>query len=66
MGLGENVPENLLRKLQASTGTSQPGEKEGQSSPGIGSEADGANARRYAMVSLYVVKNFVSVSRRTT
>lgn len=76
MGLDENVPENLSRKLQASTGLSQPGEKEGQSSPGrgIGSEADGAHVDdtaeetlgRYIMASPYMVKKFVSVSRCTT
>lgn len=78
MGLDENVRENLLRKLQASAGTSQPGEREGQSGPGrgqgIGSEADRAHVgdtaeetlRRYVMASPYMVKNFVSVSRCMT
>lgn len=79
MGLDENVPENLLRKLQVSTGLSQPGEKDGQSGPGrgqgIGSEAYGAHVGdtaeetlgRYVMASSYMVKKkFVSVSRCTT
>lgn len=68
MGLDDNVRENLLRKLQARTGTSQSGEKEGQSGPGrgqgIGSEADRAHVGdtaeetlwRYVTASPYMVK----------
>lgn len=79
MSLDENVPENLLRKLQVSTGLSQPGEKEGQSGPGrgqgIGSEAYGAHvghtaeetlgAVRHGLI-LHSKKKIVSVSRCTT
>lgn len=59
MGLDDNVRENLLRKLQASAGTSQPGEREGQSGPGrgqgIGSEADRAHARQYSQRDTLVI-----------